>query len=97
MRDNGATDSAGTSDGLQPLVARDYPNHNGENEAFNQPINDIAQLDDLSPQARAGWLEEAHKTLSDLPSHVDYAKLSRDGQIDFEILQHHLATQIWLA
>lgn len=71
---------------LRPLEATQLGDHRFD-----------SQLDDLSPQARAGWLEEARKTLSDLPSHVDYAKLSRAGQIDFEILQHHLATQVWHA
>jgi Bacterial protein of unknown function (DUF885) len=53
------------------------------------------RLDDISPQARAGWLTLAQDTLRDLPSQVDYRKLSRDGQIDFEIFQHNLQTQIW--
>jgi uncharacterized protein (DUF885 family) len=55
-----------------------------------------SRLDDLSPQARAGWLALARETLRDLPKQVDYQKLSRDGQIDFEIFQHELETQIWL-
>lgn len=53
-------------------------------------------LDDLSPKARAGWLESARQTLLNLPTHVDYAKLSRDGQIDYEILAHHLEREVWL-
>lgn len=54
-------------------------------------------LDDVSRAARDGWLAHARKTLKELPTQVDYAKLSRPGQIDFEILKHELETQIWLA
>ena len=53
------------------------------------------RLDDISAAARAGWLTLAKDTLAALPRQVDYAKLSRDGQIDFEIFQHNLETQIW--
>jgi len=56
-----------------------------------------AQLDDLSPAARAGWRKLTQQTLQDLPGQVDYKKLSRDGQIDFEIFQHDLQRQLWLA
>ena len=37
------------------------------------------------------------KTLDDLPKQVDYAALSRDGQIDYDIFKHHLEADIWLA
>jgi uncharacterized protein (DUF885 family) len=53
-------------------------------------------LDDISPKARDAWLSFARKTLKDLPRQVDYKRLTRDGQIDFEIFQHELQTQIWL-
>lgn len=56
-----------------------------------------AQLDDLSIQARAGWVALVRETLDALPRRVDYAKLTRDGQIDFEILRHELAKSLWLA
>jgi uncharacterized protein (DUF885 family) len=55
-----------------------------------------ALLDDISPQARAKWLEFARQTLKELPRRVDYRRLTRDGQIDFEIFQHSLQTDIWL-
>ena len=55
-----------------------------------------SKLDDISREARDGWLTFARKTLADLPQQVDYAKLSRDSQIDFEIFQHSLETEIWL-
>jgi uncharacterized protein (DUF885 family) len=56
-----------------------------------------AQLDDISPKAREGWRAFARQTLKDLPKQVDCKKLTRDGQIDFEMLQHDLKRQIWLA
>lgn len=71
---------------LRPLEATQLGDHRFD-----------SQLDDLTPQARAGWLEEARKTLTDLPGQVEYAKLSRAGQINFEVFQHHLAMLIWLA
>ena len=55
-----------------------------------------ALLDDISPQARASWVALARQTLKELPKQVDYKKLTRDGQIDFEIFQHELETDIWL-
>jgi uncharacterized protein (DUF885 family) len=56
-----------------------------------------ALLDDLSPKARAGWTELARTTLRELPERIDYKKLTRAGQIDFEIFQHDLTRTIWLA
>lgn len=54
-------------------------------------------LDDISKEARAGWLVHQRKTLKELSRAVDYKKLSRAGQIDFEILQQDLRRDIWLA
>ncbi len=56
-----------------------------------------ALLDDLSPKARADWTELARRTLRELPEHIDYKKLTRAGQIDFEIFRHDLTRTIWLA
>jgi hypothetical protein len=56
-----------------------------------------ARLDDISPAARDGWTKLTKQTLHDLPKQVDYKKLSRDGQIDFEILQNELKRKLWLA
>lgn len=69
----------------QPLEATRLGDHRFDN-----------QLDDISPEARAGWIAFTRKTLADLPAQIDYKKLTRDGQIDFEILQNELETQIWL-
>lgn len=54
-------------------------------------------LDDVSPKARTAWTERYRKTLAELPTRIDKGKLSRAGQIDFEIFEHHLKKQIWLA
>jgi hypothetical protein len=54
-------------------------------------------LDDVSPAARKGWTEYRRKVLDELPKRVDYKKLSRSAQIDFEIWKHHLTRDIWLA
>jgi uncharacterized protein (DUF885 family) len=54
-------------------------------------------LDDVSPKARAAWADRTRKTLAELPRRVDYQKLSRSGQIDFEIFKHDLTRTLWLA
>jgi hypothetical protein len=54
-----------------------------------------SRLDDISKTARDGWLAFARQMDEELPRQVDYRKLSRDSQIDFEIFQHNLQTQIW--
>ena len=56
-----------------------------------------AALEDISPAARAGWVTLAKQTLAELPKRVAYQALSRDGQIDYEIFQHQLQTELWLA
>jgi uncharacterized protein (DUF885 family) len=55
------------------------------------------RIDDLSPEARDANVARDRKALDDLPRRVDYDKLTRDGQIDFEILRHHLTREVWLA
>jgi uncharacterized protein (DUF885 family) len=54
-------------------------------------------VDDLSPKSRAGWTERTRRVLADLPKQIDYRKLSRSAQIDYEILEHHLKRTVWLA
>ena len=54
-------------------------------------------LDDVSPAARAAWLARDRAALADLPRRVDYRKLSRSGQIDYEILAHSLTYSVWQA
>jgi uncharacterized protein (DUF885 family) len=53
-------------------------------------------LDDVSAKGRKAWAERVDKTLVELPKQIAHKKLSRDGQIDFEIWQHDLQRQLWL-
>src|SRR5271157_2126080 len=55
-----------------------------------------AKLEDLSAESRAKWIEQARRALAELPRAVDYAQLSRAGQVDFEILKHELEKALWL-
>jgi uncharacterized protein (DUF885 family) len=55
------------------------------------------RLDDVSPAARQRWVEHTRQTLERLPKRVDYPRLSRAGQIDFEILRQELTKSLWLA
>lgn len=70
----------------EPLAATRLGEHKFDNK-----------LDDLSPEARAARVERDRQALAELPNQVDYTALSRDGQVDFEILRHNLETSIWLA
>ena len=70
---------------LQPMVATELGDHRFD-----------SRLEDLAPEARAKWLELTRRTLAELPQRVDYQKLSRAGQIDFEMLQHDLKRSEWL-
>lgn len=54
-------------------------------------------MDDISAGARKGWLDHYRKQLSRLPQEVAYDKLSRNSQIDFEIVRDELIRNIWLA
>lgn len=55
------------------------------------------QLEDLSAAARARWVALSRQTLADLPRRINRAALSRPAQIDFEIFQHELTKDLWLA
>ncbi len=55
-----------------------------------------SQLEDVARPARDGWLAHTRRTLKELPKQVDYSRLSRPAQVDFEIFKHDLETQIWL-
>ena len=70
---------------LQPMQATQLGDHRFD-----------AQLEDLTPEARARWLQQTRDTLAALPRQVDYRKLSRGVQIDYEILQHSLQRDEWL-
>lgn len=53
------------------------------------------RLDDLSIAARKADDERTAKFLAELPSKIDAAKLSANGNIDFDIWQHSLKYQLW--
>src|SRR5579872_512084 len=55
------------------------------------------RLDDVSPKARAAWAERYRATLAELPKKVEYKKLSRPAQIDYEIFRQDLTRSLWLA
>lgn len=71
---------------IHPLFATQQGNHEFDD-----------QLDDLSPAARAKDVERAKKWLERIPKEIDFKKLSRDGQIDFEIWTHTLKYGLWQA
>jgi uncharacterized protein (DUF885 family) len=53
------------------------------------------RMDDFSPQAVAARKKHTADTLADLPNKIDYTKLSRNGQIDFEIFRDSLIRSQW--
>lgn len=70
---------------LEPLVATQLGEHRFDD-----------RLEDVSKASRGAWTAHTRATLKALPRKVDRSKLSRAGQIDFEILQHDLETSLWL-
>lgn len=54
-------------------------------------------LDDVAAKARAANKARLQKTLAELPKRIVYPKLTRAGQIDFEIWRHHLQRELWLS
>jgi uncharacterized protein (DUF885 family) len=71
---------------LHPLYATQQGNHEFDDK-----------LDDLSPAARAKDGERAKAWLARIPKIIDTRKLSRDGQIDYEIWTHALRYGLWSA
>ena len=71
---------------LHPLFATQQGNHEHDD-----------RLDDLSPAARAKDVSRAKALLDTLAKEIDFKKLSRNGQIDFEIWQHTLKYGLWSA
>src|SRR5438128_1643576 len=70
---------------LRPLKATSLGDHRFD-----------AKLEDLSAEARRKWEGLTRKTLKELPKEVNYKRLSRAGQIDFETFEHDLRTDLWL-
>lgn len=54
-----------------------------------------ALLDDLSPAGLEKRLELAKRKLEELPKRVAYDQLTRDGQVDYEMLRDGLKLDIW--
>lgn len=54
-------------------------------------------LGDVSAAARAQWTKQTRATLAALPQRVDRSKLTRAGQIDYDIFEHELRKNLWLA
>ena len=55
------------------------------------------RMDDLSAEARAGWVELDRQTLAELPRQVDCNALSSAGKVDYEIFKHNLTQSLWTA
>jgi uncharacterized protein (DUF885 family) len=96
---SGATATAGADAKLEAFFRHCL------DECFRQQPSDAtslgdhrfdAALEDVSAESRAKWIEHTRRTLASLPREVDYAQLSRAGQVDFEILRHELVKSIWL-
>ncbi len=54
-------------------------------------------MDDISPEARDGWTRQTRAALKELPRAVDFRRLSPAGQVDFQIYEHDLLRNLWLA
>jgi len=54
------------------------------------------RLDDISPEAHVRTKARLQKAHDELPRDIAYDKLSRDGQIDFEIWRQYLERELWL-
>ena len=70
---------------LRPVEATGLGDHRYDN-----------RLDDISKEARAGWLKQTRATLKELPKQVNHKKLSPAAKVDFEILKQDLERDIWL-
>lgn len=69
---------------LHPVFATQQGNHEFDD-----------QLDDLSPAARAKDVARAKALIASLAKEIDVSKLSRGGQIDYEIWTHSLKYALW--
>jgi len=71
---------------LEPSVATVLGDHRRDDE-----------LENPTPEARAGWLAHVKRTLRNLPKAVDREALSSDGQVDYDIFEHDLRGTLWLS
>jgi len=56
-----------------------------------------SRMDDLSQKAIEAGRARAQAALDALPKKIDYTRLSRDRQIDYEILRQDLLSSIWMS
>lgn len=71
---------------MRPLMATELGDHRFDH-----------RLEDLRPEARARWVEHTRHTLEQLPHVVDHARLPRAAQVDYEIFEHELRKDLWMA
>jgi uncharacterized protein (DUF885 family) len=71
---------------LRPLEATQLGDHRFD-----------AQLDDISPEARAEWLALDKRLLAALPKEIDFETLSPDGKVSYGIWRDDVVRSIWLA
>ena len=55
------------------------------------------KLDDISESARAANVERDRRYLNELSHVVDYQKLTRAGQVDYEIFRQDLVRSLWMS
>ena len=55
-----------------------------------------SKMDDVSQATRSRRFDLIRQTLEQLPLAVSYEKLSRDGQVDYEILRDSMKLDLWL-
>lgn len=53
------------------------------------------RMDDLAPEARKNYVAGMKTLAASVGKMIDRTKLSRDGQIDFDIWRHYLVYQLW--
>jgi len=53
-------------------------------------------LDDISADARRGWLQQQQRTLESLTTSIPVDQLSADAKVDFEIFRDDLVRGIWM-
>lgn len=71
---------------LRPVDATSLGEHRYDN-----------QLGDVTALARAGWNDQTRAVLAELPQRIERTRLTRAGQIDYDIFEHSLRKELWLA
>ncbi len=71
---------------LRPVLATSLGNHRYDH-----------LLDDISPEGRAAWDVHNLQSLDGLHQTIAYQTLSPEAKIDYEIFEHDLMRELWLA